>query len=103
MKIIKRIIQFLKGNNVYLQDFQNRVRKIAEEDGKVYFNVRIEITEHMPNEFTDKATVNAKYSCYIDGYSHCEGDSMDSSINVLKKLIEKRKNITQKEIDNIII
>lgn len=41
MKTIKRIIQFLKGKNVYLQDFQNKVREIAKEDGKTYFNIKI--------------------------------------------------------------
>ncbi len=103
MKTIKRIIQFLKGKNVYLQDFQNRVREMTKEDGKTYFNVKIEISEHLPNQYTDKTTSSVEYSCYIDGYSHCKGESIDNSVNALKKLIDSRKNIPQEEIENIII
>mgnify|MGYP001611764821 CR=1 FL=1 len=57
-------------------------------NGKNYFNVKIEIVEHMPNEFTSKTTNSIKYSSYIDGYTHCEGETMNESIKKLKDFME---------------
>jgi len=103
MKIIKRIIQFLKGKNVYLQDFQQKVREIAEKDGKTYFNVNIKIEEFMPNEYSKITTNSVEYSCYIDGYNHFKGKTMNESIERLKEAIDKRNNKESKEIEDIII
>lgn len=57
----------------------------------------------MPNQYSDKTISGVEYSCYIDGYTHCKGDSIDNSINALKKLVNDRKNIPHKEMENIII
>lgn len=100
-KLIKNIISYLQGNTVYLQDFNDQIRKIAINNNSRCCQVSIELMNHLNVNPNSKYI---KYKCYIEGFEFFEGETMQEVISKVKNAIELRNSKgEQKELEQVII
>jgi hypothetical protein len=102
---MKKIINYLHSlinkpkKKLTLEEFLSSVKELAIADGKHYYTVQIELSEHnhRDNTFSKKIV----FSSYIDGYNHCKGDTMEESLAKLKESMKTSKE--QQVIQEVII
>jgi hypothetical protein len=103
MKTIKRIIQFLKGKNVYLQDFDNKVKEICIREGRSYWSVEIQLTTFGVDKHRIEDEKKVVYRCYIPDFSWQEGKTPTEAISKMEESISSRKSEPKPQVENIIL
>lgn len=83
-KIINYLYSFINKptKKLTLEDFLLRVKELAIADGKTYYNVSVELTEH--NHRDNTISKNIVFTSYIDGYNHRKGNTMEESLANLR-------------------
>lgn len=101
------ILHWLKGlkaknksftKRANMNDFLEQVKKLAIKDGKSFYRVKLEIDKHISD---NNHTI--KFICYIDGYNHSCGSTIEESYNKLYEQIYPMKQYINIDISKITI
>lgn len=100
-KIINYLYSFINKptKKLTLEEFLLKVKELAIADGKTYYTVKVELSEH--NHTDNTISKYVQFVSYIDGYSHHMDDTMEGSLAKLKEAMKPKKE--EKLIQEVII
>jgi predicted nucleic acid-binding protein len=88
-----------KQKVISMSDFADQVRKIAKQNGKIYFTVDYSFNEFINDP--ESSNKDEKFRAYIDGFDHIVGNTPQNVIRDLKDHINKK--LHKNKTSNVII